>query len=150
MATNIDSAFVAGLPNRIVRMAPARLTEPAQLAAQAALLSVIYLLSSALVDTLHLAVPSNLLALLLLLGMLATGLLRPSHIEQLASFLLRHLTFFFVPFTVGLLAYGPLLANAGAILAASLVVAAAVGITVAGLAAQAVCHWRGAPHADDR
>jgi holin-like protein len=120
----------------------------ARLAGQAALLSVIYFASSAVVDILQVPIPGNLLALLGLLVLLMTGLLRLAHVEELATFLLRHLTFFFVPFTVGLLAQGPLLASAGVALLVSLVVAAAVGIVVAGLAAQAASRWSGAPDVD--
>jgi holin-like protein len=119
----------------------------ARLVGQAGLLSLIYIVSSMLVDALHLPLPGNLVALLLLLGLLSTGVLRPAHVEELGSFLLRHLTFFFVPFTVGLVAQGDLLASSGVALLASLAVAAGVGIIVAGLVAQAF--WRGAPRADD-
>jgi holin-like protein len=150
MATSSQTLFLAGRPRLAVRIAPARLSRLARLGAQAALLSLVYLASSTVVDALDVAVPSNLLALLVLLGLLSTGVLRPAHVEELTSFLLRHLTFFFVPFTVGLLAQGTLLASAGIALLVSLVVAAGLGIVVAGLAAQAVCHWQGAAHANDR
>jgi holin-like protein len=122
----------------------------ARVAGQAALLSLIYLASSTLVELLRIPVPSNLLALLLLLVLLTSGLLRLAYVEELSTFLLRHLSFFFVPFMVGLLAQGPLLASAGVALLVSLIVAAGVGIVVAGLAAQAVIHWTGARYADDR
>jgi hypothetical protein len=69
----------------------------AHVAGQAVLLSVIYLTCSEIVGVLRIPVPSNLLALLLLLVLLTTGLLRPAHVEELASFLLSHLSFFFVP-----------------------------------------------------
>jgi holin-like protein len=82
--------------------------------------------------------------------LLTTGLLRLAHVEELSTFLLRHLSFFFVPFMVGLLAQGALLASAGIALLVSLIVAAGVGIVVAGLAAQAAIRWTGSPHADDR
>lgn len=66
------------------------------------------------------------------------------------TFLLRHLTFFFVPFTVGLLAQTALLAGSGTALLVSLTVAIGIGIVVAGLAAQAAVRWTGASHADHR
>jgi holin-like protein len=136
------------LGNRARSIAAGRLVRPARLAGQAALLSLIYLASSALVDVLHIPVPSNLMALLLLLVLLATGLLRLAYVEELATFLLRHLTFFFVPFTVGLLAQGGLLAASGVALLVCLIVAIGVGIVVAGLAAQAAARWTGASHAN--
>jgi len=122
----------------------------ARVAGQAVLLGLIYLASSTIVELLHIPVPSNLLALLLLLVLLSTGLLRLAHVQELSTFLLRHLSFFFVPFMVGLLAQGALLASAGVALLGSLIVAAGVGIVVGGLAAQAAINWTGAPHADDR
>jgi holin-like protein len=119
-----------------------------RLAAQAILLSLIYLASSAILDVVRVPVPSNLLALVVLLVLLMIGVVPLNYVDQLATFLLRHLTFFFVPFMVGLIAQGDLLASSGAALLVSLVVAAAVGIIVAGLAAQAVSRWSGGPHVD--
>jgi holin-like protein len=126
------------------------LARAARLAGQAALLSLIYLASSAIVDFLHVPVPGDLLALLLLLVLLTSGVLRLSYVEELATFLLRHLTFFFVPFTVGLLAQTALLATSGVALVLSLIVAIGIGIVVAGLAAQAAVRWTGGSHADHR
>jgi holin-like protein len=142
------SAAVLG--SRARSITTAQLVRGARLAGQAALLCLIYLASSALVDLVPIPVPSNLLALLLLLGLLTTGLLRLAYVEELATFLLRHLTFFFVPFMVGLLAQGGLLASSGVALLVCLIVAIGVGIVVAGLAAQAALCWTGAQHADTR
>jgi holin-like protein len=148
--TCVSLAFVKVAAVRGNGYAGASAARLAHVAGQAALLSVIYLACSAIVEVLRVPVPSNLLALLLLLVLLTTGLLRLGHVEELACFLLRHLAFFFVPFMVGLVAQGALLASAGAALLVSLIVAAGVGIVVAGLAAQATVRWTGAVYADDR
>lgn len=150
-ATSAIAGWRTSWPAAIRPPLPAeRVAYGARLAGQAALLSLIYLASSAIVDFVPIPVPSNLLALLMLLLFLLTGMLRLSHVEELGTFLLRHLTFFFVPFMVGLLALGPLLARAGVALLANLIVATGVGVVVAGLAAQAVVRAIGASHADNR
>lgn len=151
MPAKLAFAKGASVPGRRASsITAAQLMRVARLAGQAALLSSIFLVSSAIVDLLRIPVPSNLLALLLLLVLLMTGLLRLAYVEELATFLLRHLTFFFVPFTVGLLAQSALLSSTGAALLVSLIVATGVGIVVAGLAAQVAIRWTAAWHADNR
>jgi holin-like protein len=119
-----------------------------RLASQAFLLTVIYLVGMGLATMLKLPLPGNVIGLLLLLGLLASGVIRPAQIDELCSFVLKHLTFFFVPLAVGLMTQGGLFASAGSVLVGCLVGAAAVGIATAGLVAQALARRGGYTHAD--
>jgi len=131
----------------LVARARTLLVDATRVASQCLLLLAIYLVGSSLVQALHLAVPGNLLGLLILLLLLQVGLVRPSQIEEVGTFVTRHLTFLFVPLAVGIMTQGSLFATSGAALVVSLVGAAAVGVATAGLVAQAVGRRAGAPHA---
>lgn len=50
-----------------------------------------------------LALPGNVLGMLLLLILLVTGLLKLKHVERVTEVLLRHLSFLFVPSIVGVM-----------------------------------------------
>jgi holin-like protein len=52
---------------------------------------------------LHLAIPGNVLGMLLLLIFLSTGIIKLSMIEDVSNFMLKHLSFFFIPAAVGLI-----------------------------------------------
>ncbi|WP_407356299.1 CidA/LrgA family protein [Methanolobus sp. WCC5] len=51
----------------------------------------------------HLPVPGNILGMLLLLLFLLTGVIKLSMIEDVSNFMLKHLSFFFIPAAVGLI-----------------------------------------------
>lgn len=103
---------------------------------QITLLLLVNQTAHAVVAALELPVPGNLLGMLILLALLVSGLLPLRYIEAGASLLTRHLAFFFIPITVGLMAFADVfLANGPAILVI-LVLSAAAGICVAGLSAQ--------------
>jgi holin-like protein len=91
-----------------------------------------------LAEHLHLPLPGNLVGMLLLLALLASGVVRLSWIESGASILLRHLAFFFVPIAVGLMAFTDLLQRDGLSWLVTLVLAAGVGIWAAGSVTQAL------------
>lgn len=137
-------AAIAGEPldtsarRDLAAVARAGLTATGRIAGQCALLTLVYLAGSELVRLLGLSVPGNLVGMLLLLGLLAARIVRPTQLDQVGGFFLTHLTFFFVPFALGLMAHGTLFAASGPVLVASLVVGAMVGIAVAGLVTQLV------------
>jgi holin-like protein len=115
---------------------------PLVFAAQIAALFAINALGYTVAGALHLPLPGNLLGMLFLLALLATGLVRLEWIETSASLLVRHLAFFFIPITVGLMGLGDVfLANGPAILV-TLLVSAVLGICVAGLSSQRLASRR--------
>ncbi|UGV41157.1 CidA/LrgA family protein [Methanococcoides orientis] len=54
-------------------------------------------------DFLNLPIPGSVLGMLLLLALLLSGVLKLSMIEDVSNFLLKHLSFFFIPAAVGLI-----------------------------------------------
>ena len=109
-----------------------------QVVALVAISKVGYSVASAL----SLAIPGNLLGMLLLLGLLATGMVRVRWLETSASLLLRHLAFFFVPITVGLMGFAALLARDAVPILVTLVVSAGIGLCAAGLTSQVLASRR--------
>jgi holin-like protein len=107
-------------------------TAAIQIAALAAVNQLGYLST----DFLQLPVPGNLIAMLMLLALLSTGIVRLSWIEAGAQVLLTHLAFFFVPIAVGLMAFTDLLQRDGVAWLFALLVAAAAGIVSAGIVTQ--------------
>lgn len=85
-----------------------------------------------------LPVPGNLVGLLALYGLLALGIVKLDWFEPAGSFLVRHLAFFYVPITVGLMDSGPLLLAHGLAIMLILVVSAAIGFLLAGHVSQAL------------
>lgn len=83
-------------------------------------------------EQLHLPFPGNVMGLLLLFVLLVTGVIKLSWIENAASFLIRHLAFFFIPIAVGLMEVGGLLMTNGIAIITALVVSAVVGFLVTG------------------
>lgn len=81
-------------------------------------------------------VPGNLLGMLFLLALLVSGVVPLRWIEASAQLLIRHLAFFFIPITVGLMGFAELFIANGPAILVTLVLSAAVGICVAGLSAQ--------------
>ena len=63
----------------------------------------IYLFSDFISSSLNLALPGNILGMLLLLLMLITGIIKVTEVENIANFFLNHLSFFFSPAGVGLI-----------------------------------------------
>jgi holin-like protein len=70
---------------------------------QLALIFAICLVSDYL--SLHLPLPSNVLSMFLVIILLSTRVLKESMLGQSADFLLKNVTFFFVPWGVSILRY---------------------------------------------
>jgi holin-like protein len=80
--------------------------------------------------------PGNMLGMVLLFALLASGVVRLQWFEAGSTLLLKHLAFFFVPIAVGLMALGDVLRESGVALLVILLASAAVGIVLAGGATQ--------------
>ena len=87
----------------------------------------------ALQSTFHLPIPGNVIGLVALFAGLACGLLRSEWFELGGGFLTKHLAFFFVPVTVGVMAFGSTFARAGTGIVASLLISTLLGYAVAGI-----------------
>jgi holin-like protein len=89
-----------------------------------------------IVERLALPMPGNLVGMALLYALLALGIAKLSWFEIAGSLLIRHLAFFFVPITVGLMDAGSLLAAWGLQIMLTLAASAAIGIALAGWVSQ--------------
>ncbi|WMW23063.1 CidA/LrgA family protein [Methanolobus mangrovi] len=70
---------------------------------QFAIILAICIIGDLLHDYLHLPIPGNVLGMLVLLIFLLTGIIKLPMIEDISNFLLKHLSFFFIPAAVGLI-----------------------------------------------
>jgi holin-like protein len=135
MATEPLSFPSAVLPARAV-IAPrwaATLGDAARLLAQMAALWAFSAGGSALAAGMHLPVPGNVIGMCALFGGLASGLLRSEWFEAGGGLLTKHLAFFFVPVTVGVMAFGSTFARAGTGIIVSLLISTVLGYAVAGV-----------------
>src|SRR4051794_41131858 len=89
-----------------------------------------------MVEILHLPIPGNLVGMAGLYLLLSLGLLKLTWFDPTGSFLIKHLAFFFIPITVGLMDAGDLLVAHGFGIAVTLVLSAAIGILLSGFTAQ--------------
>lgn len=117
-----------------------RLKQSLLLTVQITALVAICAVGQFVVRTLHLPIPGFLLGMVFLFALLASGALPVHWIEEGASLLLRHLSFFFIPIAVGLMAFGPLFRVHGATIIITLLTSAVVGILGTALVAQALSH----------
>jgi holin-like protein len=111
---------------------------------QGALLVLLFYAGTAVVEATRVPLPGNLVGMLLLLGLLRLGVVRPEQVQDLTGFVLQHLNFFFVPLAVGLMAWTGLLAESGLALGLSLLGSAVACLAVAGLVGQRLARWGGA------
>ncbi|MEH7549467.1 MULTISPECIES: CidA/LrgA family protein [Bacillaceae] len=105
---------------------------------QLIILIVIYQVGNLTVKYLHLQIPGNVLGIVVLLVLLWSGLIKVEQIEWASGWLLKHLGFFFIPISVGLMTLGDIFKTKGWILLVILFISAIMGIIAAGKTTQAV------------
>jgi holin-like protein len=109
---------------------------------QVVVLWVIFALSNAVVADHELGIPGNIVGFVLLFVLLGSGIVKERWVSAGAALLTRHLAFFFIPITVGLMGLKDIFAAHGAAIVITLVISAALGICVAGLSSQALAARR--------
>lgn len=97
---------------------------------QLALLTAIYYGSVFIVSWLHIPVPASVAGMVILFFSLLKGWIPVRMIESGASFLTKHLAFFFVPIAVGLMSYGELIRTDGAALIGVIAGSSTLGLLV--------------------
>jgi holin-like protein len=90
----------------------------------------------------HLPVPGNVIGLVALFAALAGGAIKIEWLELGGGFLTKHLAFFFVPVTVGVMGFGATFARAGVGIVATLLISAIVGLVVAGVTTERLARRR--------
>jgi len=106
--------------------------------AQIVVLWVIFAVSNAVVARLGLRIPGNIVGLALLFVVLSAGIVKERWVSGATTLLTRHLAFFFIPITVGLMGLMDVFVANGAAIVITLVVSAVLGICVAGFTSQAL------------
>ncbi|MEH7416607.1 CidA/LrgA family protein [Neobacillus drentensis] len=105
---------------------------------QLIILIVIYQVGNLTAKYLNIQIPGNVIGIVVLLLLLWTGLMKVEQIEWAAGWLLKHLGFFFIPISVGLMTLGDIIKSRGWILLVILFISALIGIIAAGKTTQAV------------
>ncbi|MDG5786753.1 CidA/LrgA family protein [Evansella sp. AB-P1] len=106
------------------------------IAIQLAILWAVNQLGYVIVSWTGIPLPGNVVGIFILLLLLMTKILPLSFVEKGASILVKHLGFFFIPISVGLIAYGDLFLSHGIPLAIVIIVSVMVGIYVSGIVSQ--------------
>lgn len=115
-----------------------------QIVAQVAGFWAINALGHALAGQLGIALPGNLLGMVMLFALLASGIVKLEWVNAGATLLLRHLAFFFIPVAVGLMTMGGLMRSHGIAIAVELLASAAAGILVSAGLVQILARTRSA------
>jgi holin-like protein len=110
--------------------------DAAMLAGQIALLWLVNWLAHRVVEALHIPLPGNVAAVLLMFLLLQMRLVPLTIVERSSTLLLRHLALFFTPIAVGLMTFATLSISSGLSIVATLLVSAAIGFTVTGCLCQ--------------
>jgi holin-like protein len=114
------------------------ITHSTKVGVQIVVLWVILALSNSVVARLGLRIPGNIVGLAILVVLLSTGTVKERWVSGGATLLTRHLAFFFIPITVGLMGLTDIFVANGAAIVITLVVSAVLGICVAGFTSQAL------------
>lgn len=105
---------------------------------QILILILIYQIGTKIALFFHLQIPGNVIGILLLLLLLWTRVIKVEQIDLAASWLLKHLSFFFIPIAVGLMTLGSTFLSSGIIILFVLVTSAFIGLLSAGKVTQSV------------
>ncbi|HEY3427011.1 MAG TPA: CidA/LrgA family protein [Negativicutes bacterium] len=103
---------------------------------QVILLWVISWLGNQIAQLSGLPIPGSVVGMILLFGLLCCGIIKLQHIQVAANFLLKHLTFFFIPIAVGLMNWGSLFYDNALILGLSIIISASLAFLTVGFLTQ--------------
>ena len=120
----------------------ARVVGVTKVGVQIILLWVIFALANSVVARLGLRIPGSIVGLALLFVLLSAGIVKERWVSGATTLLTRHLAFFFIPITVGLMGLTDVFIANGAAIVITLVVSAVLGICVAGFSSQALAARR--------
>ncbi|TWI55260.1 CidA/LrgA family protein [Halalkalibacter nanhaiisediminis] len=96
-----------------------------------------------IVSWLNLPLPGNVAGMVILIVLLVTGVIPLSLVEEAATFLIKHLAFFFIPVAVGLMKFGDLFWQHGLALGIAITISAMIGIYVTGFVSQFLAKKKG-------
>lgn len=105
---------------------------------QLLILTVIYISGNLIANYFHLKVPGNVIGIIILLCLLSLRVIKIDHIQLAANGLLKHLGFFFIPISVGLMTLGSVILHEGLSILIVLSISAVIGLVSAGKATQSL------------
>lgn len=107
------------------------------------LLFFVYWISNEFAQFANLPIPGNVIGVILLFVLLACGIIKLNHVKEGADFLLKHLVFFFIPVTVGLMNWGHVFYEYGIELAAAILISTLLPFWTVGYLTQFLIRKRG-------
>lgn len=107
-----------------------------QFISQVIILWVIYWIGVQVTLLSDLPIPGNVFGMILLFGLLCSGIIKLQHIQLATDFLLKHMIFFFIPFAVGLMSWGSLFYDNGMALALAIIIGAIIPFLTVGFLVQ--------------
>nr|WP_282433763.1 CidA/LrgA family protein [Desulfosporosinus sp. I2] len=96
------------------------------------MLWTIYYIGTWVSKFLHFPIPGSVLGMICLFTLLSTGVIKEQWLSATTNFLLKHLSFFFIPIAVELMEWGDLFIQKGYLLFLPLVVSALVALLTTG------------------
>jgi holin-like protein len=103
---------------------------------QIGILYVLYIIGEWIADIFNLLIPGSVIGMILLLGLLFLRGMKVEWVEDGAGFMVRHLTFFFIPATVGIMQYYDVFAGKGFLLVVIVLFSTMFVMVVSGLTGQ--------------
>lgn len=107
-----------------------------QFISQVIILWVIYWIGVQVTLLSDLPIPGNVFGMILLFGLLCSGIIKLQQIQLATDFLLKHMIFFFIPFAVGLMSWGSLFYDNGMALALAIIIGAIIPFLTVGFLVQ--------------
>ncbi len=98
--------------------------------AQFFIIWAIYMISEYIVEVFHLPVPASVLGIIILFTALSTKVIKLKYIDRMASFFNNHLSFFFLPYAVGIMSFGGLIKSSGFEILFIIIVSTTIGLFI--------------------
>ncbi len=105
---------------------------------QTGCLWVIYWLGNQISAYFELPIPGNVMGMVLLFGLLCSGLVKVEHFAVASGFLLKHISFFFIPIAVGLMNWAALFYQHSLWLTLAIIVSAIAALYAVAFVVEAV------------
>ncbi|MBX0358234.1 CidA/LrgA family protein [Halobacillus sp. Nhm2S1] len=113
---------------------------------QIAGLYIIYLLGTLIQNTFNLFIPGSVIGLVILFAFLSLKLVPENWFKQGVGFMIKHLPFFFIPATVGVMSYAYVFEGKGVLLVFIGLLSTALVMGISGVVAQWMARRREAAH----
>lgn len=111
-----------------------------------AFLYILLLVGNLVQDVFQLFIPGSVIGMLLLFLLLKLEVVKLSWIQEGTSVLLKHLTLFFIPVTIGFIEYLELFSGRGVLLLVITVISTAIVMGISGVVSEQLARRKEAQH----